>query len=82
MKRYLLILVFIYSCRKEQACETWAYYDQCVPKSGSVQGCNSTSNRTQSICGNALDGVFAGSVKTVHEDAYARIDRHYINRIK
>lgn len=84
MRTILLIsIIFLAAgCTKDQACQSWQYYDECQPKNSSTFCTGPNGDyRTGQFCGDDLDGVSAGASKTIHESADARIIRHFIKRM-
>lgn len=79
----LLLIISVYSCKKTSRCETWKFYDQCVPKNNLVIGCGTGPiNYLQGpFCGDDLTGISAGSTKIIHEDGDAKIVRHFIQKV-
>jgi len=72
----------VLACSKDNECETWEYYDECIPKT-STTFCTGPAMdyRTGKFCDDNLSGISPGSTKTIHEDTNARIVRHFTKKI-
>lgn len=83
MRFYILIsLVLASACNKKgERCETWEFYNRCVPKTqGTVCVNNPPTTLTGTFCDEKLDGVYPGAEILIHEDADAKIYRHFVQK--
>ena len=79
---FFLILTSIFSCVKDN-CETWEYTRQCEEKTpGACNGWNPASKLWAYLCDDELDGIHAGAVVVVTDDAERKVTRYYIRKVE
>jgi len=77
----LLCIIIFFSCKKGPHCETWVYYDQCIPKSSTVPGCITGPLVSARFCDQDLNGVSEGASITLQEDADSKHVRHFVSKV-
>lgn len=78
------ILLSVLACSKDSSnCETWRFWDECVPKNSATYCTNPPAPNivTTKLCGNSLDGVSVGASKVVNEDVNRKTVRHFLEKI-
>ena len=77
----VFFILTLFSCKKGPHCETWIFYDQCIPKSSTIPGCGTGPFESDRFCDENLTGVYPGASITIQEDADAKHVRHFVSKV-
>ncbi|MGE5521246.1 MAG: hypothetical protein ACM3VS_15085 [Candidatus Dadabacteria bacterium] len=84
MKKLLILLIIFTSCKKQEHCETWEFYQECVSKT-SRPFCDTAAPRyikQGTFCESALNGISAGARIMLQDDSTATLYMHFTKKIE
>jgi hypothetical protein len=80
--KFIIVVVIAFlvaSCKKESKCERWNFNDECIAKQNGVH-CHPPEKGAVTLCGDDLNGIYAGASKVIYEDSIQKETRTYIDR--
>jgi hypothetical protein len=84
MKYLPLVLILFTACKKQEHCETWEFYQECVSKT-SRPFCDTAApiyTKQGTFCESALNGIAPGARIILQDDSTATLYMHFTKKIQ